>query len=282
MALTVRHPQQALGPGHEREWKKYFDRRHNRLVYLGEVADQRYWDRYWLDQADRISYGMRIPDRNVILAKVREHLPKGSLVLEGGSGLAQQSWYLSKLGFDPVALDYAGTTLATVRRRIPEVRPVRGSVFDLPFQDRAFDGYLSLGVIEHYYDGFDRAAQEMVRCLRTEGLLFLTFPHMSRLRRLKALAGCYSPWPGSATSPADFYQFVLDDRRVRERYERLGFRCVEAVRFLGATGLENEVPGIRKVMNELNRFSKKFRILVDLTGRWFCSHCILLVLRKQS
>jgi SAM-dependent methyltransferase len=251
-------------------------------VYVGAAADPSYWDHYWLDQADRVSYLTRIPDRSVILAKVREHLPKGSLVLEGGSGLAQQSRYLLELGFVPVALDYAASTIATVRRRIPEVRPVRGSVFGLPFRDRAFDGYLSLGVIEHYFDGFDRAAQEMARCLRPEGIPFLTFPHMSRLRRLKAVAGRYTAWPGSDTSPADFYQFALDDRRVRERFQSLGFSCVDAVRFLGATGLEHEVPVMRKVMNDTNRLSRKFRVLVDVTCRWFCSHCILLVLKKQS
>jgi SAM-dependent methyltransferase len=155
-------------------------------------------------------------------------------------------------------------------------------VFDLPFRDRAFDGYLSLGVIEHYFDGFDRAAEEMARCLRSGGLLFLAFPHMSRLRRLKASSGRYAEWAGSETSPADFYQFALDDRRVRLRYHRLGFQCVEAVRLLGATGLEHEVPRMRAIMKDTNRLSRRVRSVVDLTCRWFCSHCILLVLRKQS
>jgi SAM-dependent methyltransferase len=155
-------------------------------------------------------------------------------------------------------------------------------VFEPPFRDRAFDDYLSLGVIEHYFDGFDRAAEEMARCLRPGGLLFLTFPHMSRLRRPNAAIGLYAAWPESDTPPADVYRFALDDWRVRERFQKPGFRCVEAARLLGAAGLEHEVPGVRKATNEINRVSMKFSGVIDITCRWFCSHFILIVLERPS
>jgi len=49
----------------------------------------------------------------------------------------------------------------------------------LNFPDHYFDGYWSLGVIEHFYKGYDEIIHKIYRVLHPGGFLFLTVPEMS-------------------------------------------------------------------------------------------------------
>ena len=50
------------------------------------------------------------------------------------------------------------------------------NAINLSFRDESFDCCYSISVIEHIYKDYDMAVSEMIRVLRTEGLLYLSFP----------------------------------------------------------------------------------------------------------
>ena len=47
------------------------------------------------------------------------------------------------------------------------------------------DAYWSLGVIEHFFNGYKEIAEEANRILKNKGFIFLTFPSMNILRKQK-------------------------------------------------------------------------------------------------
>lgn len=264
--------------------RKYWDAAGGRLVYFGEPATEEFWDRHWSRFGPR-DYGPTIPRRSLVVRETSRYLAPGSLVLEGGCGPAVNSWYLHRLGYRTLAIDYAPMTVIRVARRAPEVRPSLGDVRQLALPTGALDGYWSLGVIEHFYDGYDAVLDEMHRVLRSDGMLFLTFPCMSRLRRLKRRLGAYPPWPASGHDLDRFYQFALAGETVVGDLRQLGFRPIRRVPFLGVTGLCEELGSPGRLLDAWlsggSRTRRWARAAADAAVRRFSNHCLLLVMRKS-
>jgi SAM-dependent methyltransferase len=262
-----------------------YDPRGKRLVYVTEPATPEFWDAQWSSSPKRSLYG-RIPPRSLVMRQTPRFVPRGGLVLEGGCGLAQNSWHLHSAGYRTLALDTAPRTLFEIGRQIPEVRPLRGDVRFLPLPDESLDAYWSIGVIEHWYHGYGEARNEMARVLRPGGHLFLTFPYMSPLRKLRARLGAYPVWSEKTGELGSFYQFALDGSKVAKDFAAAGFRLVARRPFLGVSGLEEELPPrwarLLKATQGAGRFARGLRALLALVlGPW-TSHCVLLVLQKRE
>lgn len=262
---------------------RFYDPRGKRLVYVRQAATPGFWDSQWSRSPKRHLYD-RIPKRSLVMQQTPRFVPRDALVLEGGCGLAQNSWHLHQSGYRTVALDSVPRTLIEVQRQIPRVRPVRGDVRFLPLPDDSLDGYWSIGVIEHWYSGYTQARDEMARVLKPGGHLFLTFPYMSPLRKLRARLGSYPVWEDEQPDAASFYQFALDPKSVKAEFEAAGFRLVAKRPFLGVGGLEEELPP--SLSRLLGRIQGKglggaFRAFLSLVLRPWSSHCILLVFEKQ-
>lgn len=91
----------------------------------------------------------------------------------------------------------------------------------LDFLYNYFAGYWSIGVIEHLSSGYDDIAKEMSRVIKPGGYLFLSFPYMSYLRRLKSKSRMYIEFLNQTHH--NFYQFALNAIPVIHYFERLGF-----------------------------------------------------------
>ena len=169
--------------------KKYFDRENRRLVFEKEnlrKADSKLWDSHWSDYSgEDFAKDVKRKDR-FVLYYTSKYLPRGSKVLEGGCGIGDKVFSLHNYGFDAYGVDYATNTVSKVNQAVPELKITTGDVRKLDFDDHFFDGYWSLGVIEHFVDGYDAILSEMNRVIKEGGYLFLTVPSMSIIRKIHA------------------------------------------------------------------------------------------------
>lgn len=266
---------------------KYYDVENHRLVFIHQQATEEYWDEHW-DKYDVEKVIKSASSSRFLLGNTRKYLRPGARILEGGCGLGQYVYCLHTNGYESYGIDYAAKTVQQVNQVVPELKVFVGDVRELPFGEGFFDGYWSLGVIEHFYDGFGHVALEMRRVVRPGGYVFLTFPCLSILRRIKIRLGRYEAWVPKENLISHFYQFALSGTVVCQYLQSLGFRLVKRRFVEGLKGLKDEV-GItsiqsilRKIYNSSNFANRVFayslsQILAPLTG-----HCELMVLQRMK
>ena len=262
----------------------YYDDRNNRLVYINKKASPRYWDSHWNRYEVQKAIKTVIFNR-LIMGPSKKYLPGGGRILEGGCGLGQNVWVLARHGYDTYGVDYADETVRKVKDALPELKVSCGDVRDLFFEDNYFDGYWSLGVIEHFYNGFGAIAGEMKRVLKPGGYLFLTFPCMSKFREKKAGQGKYSLWKEDDTLLSDFYQFALSAEAVKVEFLDKGFELVKSVPLSGLKGFKDEIEfqSLKRILQALYDSQKKtIKVLAWALGKIlapFAGHSRLLIFR---
>jgi len=191
---------------------KYYDKVNERLVYINKKADEKYWDAHW---NDNINFKTYVAKKNMFVSKTtKKYLPIGSKIIEGGCGKGQNVFTLQSDGYDAYGIDYAEETVKKINQEFPDLKIVFGDVNKLNYNDGFFNGYWSLGVIEHFWFGFDSIMSEMNRVLKKDGILFLTVPTMSPLRRIKSLLNLYPHIESSNLSIDDFFQFAISSKSI--------------------------------------------------------------------
>lgn len=257
-----------------------------KLICLKEKATSDFWDRQWQteDWKKRIT---RSRNSRYWFSILKKYLPdKKARVLEGGCGDGHIVDAMNYWGYQSVGVDFAQKTVAKIKEVAPELNVNYGDVRTLNYEDGSFDGYWLLGVIEHFWEGYDDILREMKRVLKVGGYAFVTFPCISRLDRLKIFFSGYKEFTGF-DMPDNFYQFVLDANITRRDFERAGFRCLRSRRRNGWYGLTRLWPAVGPVRCALFRLSEKswcMKLLVLGIGVLIaplCGHGVLLVLQKH-
>jgi len=263
---------------------RYFDKSNNRLVYVGEAANDTYWDQHWKSEISRLKE--QIKNDRFVIGCTKKYLPPGTKIFEGGCGLGQKVCALHYHGYDDDAygVDYAKETVKKINRYAPELKVKFGDVRDLPFPDEFFDGYWSLGVIEHLYDGYEKIVSEMFRVLKRQGYLFLTVPVLSPLRKVKVRLKKYIEYKESEEMRENFYQFAFDPKDVINDLKSRGFKLIDVKPYDGVKGLKDEVlilkPFLQHLYDKKNRSSNLVKKALDIIFRHFANHICLFVMQK--
>ena len=262
---------------------KYFDPRENRLVYLERKADPAFWDERWAAYRSEAIFNVRRV--GFLVRTTAAYLPTGSRIIEGGCGEGEKLFALDRSGYDAFGIDFASETLRWLHGNRPKLAVIEGDLERLPFPDATFDGYWSLGVIEHGFTGFGGLMNEMHRVLCPGGILFVTAPAMNPVRWMKARLGLY-PSIGAPERCRDrFYQFAVNPRKTLDIFRQAGFRLLERRRIDPVTGLQDECPAVKSFMARADAtrwlparvLMKSIRMtLAPLVG-----HQALFVLRKE-
>jgi len=266
--------------------QKYFDNINNRLVFTKRKADADFWDSHWSKNDIKKLYSKYKSPFDYVLNTTKKYIKPKGILLEGGCGLGQQVFKLHNASYKIIGIDYAQKTVTAVKKVRPELDIRLDDVRKLSFEDNYFDGYWSFGVIEHFYNGYDEIFAEMQRVIKPGGYLFLTFPHLSKLRKLKGKKGKYPNWENRQKDIERFYQFALDEKRVIGDLEKINFTLVEQQYLSGIKGLKDEVDFVRKPLQRI--FDKKSFItiiiskIISFIFNKFSSHSILLVLKKRN
>lgn len=234
------------------------------------------WDENWSGE-DIQNFDRR--DNRWFVDMVERALPKGAKLIEGGCGVGDKVYSLWKAGFDVLGVDFAEQTLARTRSRYPELKLELGDVRKLPVPGDSIDGFLSLGVIEHYDQGYDDQIAEMRRVLKNGGVLFLTFPFMSPLKKLKAFLGGFEPYDPAHLPPEPFYQHELDLKEVQEALKRHGFRVRRREVYAEELGLKTDFPALYNVAPWRRLRSYRGSNVLLRGIRWAVNRLILRPLR---
>lgn len=272
---------------------KYFDAKKNEMIYVKERATPNFWNRLWnhaIDKSSRNKKGGGRGRYSDVVRITKKYLrPDEGPILEGGCGLGDKVISLVQNGYDCIGVDYAKKAVEYANKTHPEIKIKYGNVEQLDFEDEYFAGYWSLGVIEHFWDGYQSIAKEMFRVIRPGGYLFLSFPYMNFFRKIKAQIGLY----GSVSHHVDnktFYQFALNMTRVIKDYQSLGFSLIKKYNKSVLFGLKDEIRCLESFIDFIakhkghNFLTKAGYYSIDnslnyLVGSFF-GHTILLVFKK--
>lgn len=189
-------------------------------VDTGIAASQIFWS------FDTVGDHVELCDYETTLPVFLRELPRDSVVLDAGCGLARWVIYLRQRGFRVIGADIAREALALAAKN-----GARGAVFAadtlrLPLRDGSLGGVISLGVIEHDERGPMEALRELYRVLRPGGVALVAVPYNNPWRRLvinhlRRLRDWQKRRAGLALQFAE-YQFSA--RELRQFLEQAGFR----------------------------------------------------------
>lgn len=276
--------------------RKLYQKDKRRIIHLESRANESFWDERW-DLENNINHVKNFYDSNtkLVVEKTLKYLQKGFKVLEGGCGMGDKVYHLQKKGINSYGVDFAPNTVSVLNKNLPELNISLGDVRKLKFKNEYFDGYWSLGVIEHFYDGFDNISDEMYRVLKHGGYLFLTVPTFSLFRRIKATLGFYEKVNSSFPEHENFYQFMISKNELIYHFESKGFELIEssyrgALRgFLDELGINFDKSKMIKTKNS-NKNEKSFIIkivkaLINFFNRIlknFSGHTVFMVFKKKT
>ena len=266
--------------------KKYYDNTHSRIVMIEQAADNAFWDKHWKTDDQSFVKILKNTKHRHILGITKKYLFPGAKILEGGCGWGTIVNALHHHGYDVYGIDYAEDTVKKINDHAPELKVQVGDIRRLPFPECFFDGYWSLGVIEHFYDGYDEIASEMMRVLKPNGYLFLTVPTMSLLRKIKARFGLYPQLKNKNESVSNFFQFVFDPKEVIANFESFGLKLVKTEHCDGVKGLKDEVAIFKRCLQyvyDSQKFPVKvLRRILDMILKCFSNHMCLFIMKKDG
>ncbi|MEK6281562.1 MAG: methyltransferase domain-containing protein [Acidobacteriota bacterium] len=192
------------------------------------------WEENW--ENNNFEEALRFCENDPLRPVFERFARPGTSMLEGGCGQGHYVAYYADRGVRVVGLDFAQSTLARLRGRYRELMLSAGDVGALPFSDDTFDLYYSGGVVEHFETGVEPALREARRVLRPEGVLMISVPYLSLLRRVLSplKSSLWKRVPGAevdaegARDGRQFFQYVYTRREFEKILETAGFRVIGA------------------------------------------------------
>jgi ubiquinone/menaquinone biosynthesis C-methylase UbiE len=193
---------------------------------------------------------------------------------------------MADFGFNAIGIDFAGDSVKQARLAYPGLDVRQGDVRSLDFPDRFFDGYWSIGVIEHFWTGYDSILAEAARVVRPEGFLFLTAPWMSPYRKYKARIGGY-PGVDFSDEPDSFYQFALGRQEVCAQLVRHGFQLLRWRGLVSEISMTEDMtafkPQIDWLLGSRGSIAKRVaRRAIAAALNPYCGHSFLAIAKRVS
>ena len=201
----------------------------SRIVYyrLSSLDGSKLWDNIWDNNIqDLDSFFSKYKRGYLGYGQLRriflKHLPREGKILEGGCGVGQYVAALRARGYDCIGVDFADKTVLKTKELLPDIPIELGDIRSLDLKDESIAAYISLGVLEHFYDGPQSSLREAFRVLKKGGLMLVSVPQTFRWRREHAHSE-NTPLP----EDAHFYQFAFPPEKFRKYIEEAGFSIKE-------------------------------------------------------
>ena len=269
--------------------RKIFNKDLNALEFYEQKANYKFWDSHWAD-LDWQKMIKNAENSRFILKLIHKYLPDADKpILECGCGIGQYVHCMAQHGIIAIGLDYAYRTLQRTKKAFPRLNLIAGNALQLPFADEVFRGCWSLGIIEHFRNFEKDGVQiidEIIRVLQPGGYLFLSFPYMSPLRKMKQKLKLYQT--DESRTVGSFYQYALDYRYVTNLLRKRGLKIVCMKKLSGVKGAKDEIKLIKSPLQKLYDYHgwsiviRGFRKAVDSIFSLLAAHSILLICNKTQ
>jgi SAM-dependent methyltransferase len=188
-----------------------------------------FWEENW--ENNRFEEAVKFCRIDPLRPLFEKYSKPGSLMLEGGCGMGQYLAYYAARGRRVIGLDFAFSTLRKFHAREKDVPLTCGDVSRLPFADGSFDLYYSGGVVEHFEGGAEASLSEARRVLKKDGVLLISVPYFSPLRRA-LLPFKKKEWRKTPAPAVD-----ADEKFTDRRFFQYAYRKKEFEKMLSAAGL---------------------------------------------
>lgn len=251
-----------------------------RLVWYSGSSTAERWTEHWnkhdIYNALRGAQEKNYPYKKLLL----RYLSKDKPILEGGCGRGDIVLGLQKDGYRTVGVDWSQDTVKISKQIVHDIDVIGGDVLNLPFPRGCFGGYVSIGVVEHFFDGPEKALAEANRVLCKGGVLFISVPYFNPLRQFKAKVNLF-PNPAREINLQDFYQYAFTEKEITQLLYQSGFRVcfVEYINIAIGIGREMGIVGQKmrkwRVTAKFISLGEKFRFF-----RHILAHSIILVCKK--
>lgn len=233
------------------------------------------WEEVWKKEKNIEELLKTVGKDPLRIKYILKYLPRGK-ILEAGCGDGKYVFYLERLGYEVYGIDFVDAVIERNKRISEESGvgdPSRFKLMDvckLDFPDNYFDGYLSMGVIEHFQDPTIPLI-EAYRVLKKGGIAFITVPnklppwHLTRALSVKLKRGNF-PWQKEYTK-SELEKFATS----------VGFKCIKSfncnVKDSFRRGFRLEFPRVIKFSNPFYYmrnvfywFGEKFEISFPVIG----------------
>ncbi len=213
----------------------------DRIVYYDKYATSEFWDNTWKNSTNieffkRYETGCLDEFHDIFI----KYLDKSNRILEAGCGNGKYVLALRRRGFEHIeGLDWASKTVEQISAIFPDLQIKYGDVTRIDVNDNFYDNYISLGVVEHRYEGPDPFLKEAWRVLKSKGIAIFTVPYVNPLRKLKAKIGFYNP---KNLVNGEFYQYAFSINEFISYLHKHGFKIIETKPISGYYGLKEELP----------------------------------------
>ncbi len=148
---------------------KFYDKKNRRLAVFEEKATSKFWDKHW--ETKNLKREVESGKNNLFIKRITNRfLRPGAKILERGCGKGQVVYGLSYLGYDAYGVDYAEETVKKINENFPDLKIYFQNVENLKFSDNFFDGYWSLGVIEHSWEGYAKIIEKEINIWQNIGI----------------------------------------------------------------------------------------------------------------
>jgi SAM-dependent methyltransferase len=249
-----------------------------RFLWWREQADEAFWYDYYKERISQNHATVRKGSYPLVVQILQKYLPRDGKIIEAGSGTGWIVAALKNLGFDIEGVDYSEELVKQVLEFQPDL-PIRlGNVLALDCPDNYYSGYVSLGVIEHRFDGPEPFLKEAYRVVKPNGVLCIAVPYFNFVRNSKSQFGAYS----KKTEGLEFYQYGFSEKYYKSLLEDTGFVIDSFVSYGTARCFEEEFPKAHEWLKTIRggwRLIRYFRYLDSLR---FSAHMIMAICRKPA
>jgi ubiquinone/menaquinone biosynthesis C-methylase UbiE len=200
-----------------------------------------FWEETWENTS--FNGALAFCKSDPLLPIFEKYAKPGMKMLEGGCGIGYYVTFHKIRGLKVIGLDFAQRTLKLLSNRVANLNLCAGNVANIPFNDKSFDVYYSGGVVEHFEDGAETSLKEARRILKDDGVLLISVPYQSPLRRLvgfikkpfwKKVSNSIKEEPPNGLN---FYCYAYKTREFEQMLANAGLKVIEKKGFSVIWGL---------------------------------------------